>query len=135
MVKKKAIIHCSDSMFGDVLEIDRWHKERKYAGIGYHFVILNGVIRARQKSAYNFNGMVQPGRSLNLKGAHCRGHNNTIGICLIGKIKFTSQQFISLVELLHDLKIKKQDIFPHNHFNSKKTCPNFDLDTWKLLYF
>ena len=40
---KKVIIHCSDSDFGTASVIDGWHKERGWDGIGYHYVITNGV--------------------------------------------------------------------------------------------
>ena len=43
---KKIIIHCSDSEFGDAALIDKWHKERGWTGIGYHYVILNGCRKA-----------------------------------------------------------------------------------------
>jgi hypothetical protein len=33
---KQIIIHCSDSEFGNVIQIDRWHRERGWKGIGYH---------------------------------------------------------------------------------------------------
>jgi len=41
MKNKKVIIHCSDSSFGNAVLIDKWHRQRGFDNIGYHFVILN----------------------------------------------------------------------------------------------
>lgn len=59
--------------------IDRWHARRGFLGlggkrvyhIGYHYVILP-------------DGTIQHGRPENMRGAHCRGHNDQLGICLVG---------------------------------------------------
>jgi hypothetical protein len=40
------VIHQSDSAFGNAAVIDKWHRERGWSGIGYHWVILNGRIDA-----------------------------------------------------------------------------------------
>lgn len=39
--------------------------------IGYHYVVLA-------------DGKVQPGRPERMRGAHCDGHNDMLGICLVG---------------------------------------------------
>lgn len=89
----KAVIHHSAS--GDVSAevIDKWHKERGWDGIGYHF-----VIRA--------NGSVEEGRSLKKRGAHAKGRNGWVGICLTGRDSFTKAQVDSLVRLLKKLGVK-----------------------------
>ncbi len=46
---KRIIIHHSASDFGDAKLIDKWHKERGWKGIGYHFVVLNGKRRSKDK--------------------------------------------------------------------------------------
>lgn len=59
--------------------IDRWHSRRGFgrAGqgrtyhIGYHYVILP-------------DGTIQRGRPEYMRGAHCEGHNDQLGICLVG---------------------------------------------------
>ena len=69
------IIHCSATKEGmdfTVEDIDRWHRKRGFNGIGYHFVIYR-------------DGSIHAGRSKNLIGAHCKGHNaHSIGICYVG---------------------------------------------------
>lgn len=69
------VIHCSATKEGQdfgAADINRWHKERGFNGIGYHFVI-------------RLDGTIEAGRQLALAGAHTTGHNKTtIGICYIG---------------------------------------------------
>jgi len=69
------IIHCSATKAGrdfHASDIDRWHKERGWDGIGYHQVV-------------DLDGTVEPGRPESKAGAHCKGHNaDSIGICYIG---------------------------------------------------
>lgn len=55
-----------------VAEIDRWHKERGWTGIGYHAVV-------------HLDGSVSPGRPESKIGAHVAGRNTgTIGYVYVG---------------------------------------------------
>ena len=69
------IIHCSDTypdMDIGVEEIRRWHKERGWSDIGYHYVIRR-------------NGKIEEGRNDGIVGAHAKGMNeNSLGICMVG---------------------------------------------------
>ena len=69
------IVHCTATPQGravSVDDIDRWHRQRGFAGIGYHFVVY-------------LDGTVHTGRPIGLAGAHCKGHNaHSIGICYVG---------------------------------------------------
>ena len=91
---KGIVVHHSDSRDVSANEIDRWHKERGWNGIGYHFVI-------RQ------DGSIEPGRELDKQGAHDKVRNKThIGVCLAGKIHQqppTIDQLASLQKLLRGL--------------------------------
>jgi N-acetylmuramoyl-L-alanine amidase len=131
------IIHCSDSDFGDVDLIDQWHKERGWDGVGYHYVITNGIIAHGNEYDPKMDGEIQKGRELAVMGAHCRGHNyNSIGICLIGRHHFTGRQLLeslpNLLLMLGDLGLEAQDIHGHCEF-SKKTCPNIDPVLLRML--
>ncbi len=131
------IIHCSASDFGDVDLIDKWHKERGWDGVGYHYVITNGVIRHGNKYDPKMDGEIQKGRGLTTVGAHCRGHNRrSIGICLIGKRHFTGKQLLeslpNLLLMLGDFGLEAQDIHGHCEF-SKKTCPNIDPGLLRMM--
>ena len=69
------IVHCSATKAGQdftATDIDRWHRERGFNGIGYHYVI-------------RLDGKLEKGRDVALAGAHCKGWNErSVGICYIG---------------------------------------------------
>lgn len=126
----KIIIHCAatpeDKNF-TVEDINRWHKERGFIKIGYHYVIY-------------IDGSIHQGRELGEVGAHCTGYNrDSIGICYIGgvdkdgktpKDTRTNAQKESLLKLIKELKTKfpQAEIYGHRDF-SKKDCPSFDAKT------
>ena len=101
----KIIVHCSATKEGkefSVADIDRWHKDRGFRCVGYHYVV-------------KLNGDVEIGRMEKEIGAHCKGHNNhSIGICYIGgldangksKDTRTPEQKESLLRLIKELKKK-----------------------------
>ena len=136
---KKIIIHCSDSDFGSVSVIDGWHKEKGWDGIGYHYVISNGVLNSCQPYIGSNDGVILEGRNVEKQGAHVRGHNSdSIGICLIGKHHFTGKQmFDALPALLNSLfktyNLHPDNVFGHNEFNPEKTCPNFNVNDLRNL--
>lgn len=110
------IVHCSDSPTGDVKAIRRWHLERGWNDVGYHFIIRR-------------DGEIEVGRMLPTVGAHCEGQNaDSIGTCLIGKGAFEPAQFAALKRLHGALAIMFSGIkvYGHGEFNPHKTCPNFD---------
>lgn len=76
------VIHCSATRAGQdvrAADIDKWHKERGFAMIGYNYVI-------------DLDGTVEPGRPLTMDGAHCNTagvsglsyNKHSIGICYVG---------------------------------------------------
>ena len=128
MIPKLVIVHCSDTpdynigekhfdLFG-AKEIDLWHKQRKFDRIGYHYVIRR-------------TGVIEKGREENEIGAHCKGYNESIGICYVGKCKPTQEQLISLRKLYEEINLKYlfniYNWYTHNTFNPGKTCPGFSL--------
>lgn len=134
-IVNKIIIHCSDSNFGSVDEIDRWHRERGFDCIGYHFVVTNGFEFKKSEYSKEFDGIIQIGRNEDIKGAHAVPYNTgSLGICVIGKNHFSEKQLLlALPDLLYRLCKKYNlnifhDVYPHNYFNHAKTCPNFNLD-------
>jgi len=136
---KKIIIHCSDSDFGSASVIDTWHKARGWDGVGYHYVLTNGVQESCRKYKGSDDGIIQEGRNVEKQGAHVRGHNSdSLGICLIGRHHFTGKQmFDALPTLLNFLfetyKLTPDNIFGHNEFNPEKTCPNFSVNDLRNL--
>ena len=126
------IVHCSATPEGKdytVQDIRRWHKQQGWSDIGYHYVIYR-------------NGHVEPGRDVNVAGAHCEGHNaKTIGVCYIGGVSKdgktakdtrTLAQKAALLSLLTDLKMMypQARIVGHRDYDTKgKACPSFDAKT------
>ena len=121
------IVHCSATPEGrhhTVGDIRAWHKQRGFKDIGYHYVIY-------------LDGSIHGGRSENVVGAHCTGHNrNSIGVCYIGgmtkdmkspKDTRTGAQKAALVLLLKELKRRYPGakIYGHRNF-AAKACPSFD---------
>lgn len=123
---KKIVIHCSDSPDSLDLgrrEIDQWHKERGWSGIGYHFVVRR-------------SGVVELGRDLGKTGAHVKGHNTgSVGICWIGRTQPTQKQYKALVELSALLgsqyRVPFDEIYGHTELDPGKTCPNLDMDRFR----
>lgn len=103
------IIHCSATREGlDVraCDLDKWHKERGFAMIGYHFVI-------------DLDGTIEVGRPTSMDGAHCNTkglssssyNKHSIGICYVGgldkngnaKDTRTIEQKMAMQELVYNL--------------------------------
>jgi len=83
------IIHCSATRAEQDLrarDIDRMHRARGFAQIGYNFVI-------------DLDGLVENGRPLSIDGAHCNTkgfsgesyNKHSIGICYIGGLDASGQ--------------------------------------------
>lgn len=127
---KEIILHCSDTPEGrndTAADIRRWHKAKGWNDIGYHYVI-------------DLDGTVEPGRDVEIAGAHAQGHNaNSIGICYIGgrckdagtaKDTRTDAQKASLLLLLKYLRAKYPSARIIGHRDvSEKPCPSFDAKT------
>lgn len=144
------VAHCSDSLWGTADTIRRWHKEKGWRDIGYHFVILNGRL-TKFLDSRSLNGTIETGRLLdsdsfledNEVGSHALGYNpHSIGACLIGVKDFTEEQFESLADLCRVMS--NQFGFPLmnciGHYEvpsgkaQGKTCPNFDMAWFRKKY-
>jgi len=123
----KLIVHCSATREGQDITVDTirdWHLKRGWSDIGYHYVV-------------KLDGTIETGRSVELMGAHVKGHNkDSIGICYIGGVEAdgktpkdtrTDKQKDSLLNLLVTLKHVYGDISVYGHRDfSTKACPSFD---------
>lgn len=127
----KIIIHCSATPEGrtvTVKDIDGWHRQRGFNGIGYHYVVY-------------LDGSVHAGRPLETAGAHCQGQNqNSIGVCYIGgcdktmkpKDTRTAAQKASMVNLIKSMKALFPGATVHGHKEfAAKACPSFDVKKWQ----
>lgn len=123
----KIIVHCTATPEGrrvTVQEIDNWHRNRGWKGIGYHYVVY-------------LDGSVHKGRDEHRTGAHTVGQNaHSIGVCYVGgvakdgktpKDTRTEAQKQALVTLLKELKTKYPNATIHGHREfAAKACPSFD---------
>ncbi len=135
------IIHCSATPDGKDYTVDdirRWHKQRGYSDVGYHYIVYR-------------NGQLVQGRDVNIIGAHASGHNaHSIGICYIGGMNAentqpedtrTLRQKARLLSLLVDLRklYPNARIIGHRDLSEDKNgdgiidssewtkaCPSFD---------
>jgi hypothetical protein len=101
VIHHSALATPNDDRRADAKVLDRIHARRgfgvEYEGriyhIGYHYVIRH-------------DGLVQPGRPERCIGAHCRGHNDYLGICVLGTFtdrEPTRAQQRALIRLCRDL--------------------------------
>lgn len=126
------IVHCSATPPSQMVSADdirRWHKDKGWSDIGYHYVIRR-------------NGEIESGRDISKIGAHAKGHNSaSIGICLIGGINENGKaddnyriiQYQSLKTLIHILQITFpiDSIVGHRDLPKvNKDCPCFDVQSW-----
>lgn len=127
------VVHCSATRATDDIgaeDIDRWHKQRGWFRIGYHYVIRR-------------DGTVEKGRPDDQPGAHARGYNHvSLGICMAGGVaangktpenNFTPAQFKSLEDLVKRLLNEHPHALPIGHGQLPgvaKACPSFDVREW-----
>ena len=131
------VMHCTDSLWGDVEEVRRWHELRGFRTIGYHWLITNEFPHYNnlKENAPDplYDGLVHVGRPEFEVGAHVKGHNEkSIGVCLVGIHKFTKAQHNALrglvVGLMNKYALPIERILGHCELDNKKTCPNFDVE-------
>jgi len=130
------VIHHSDSPSGNAADFDRWHRQRGWDELGYHFVIDNG--------AGGPDGRVEVGSRWEKQkhGAHCKVPGNYynehgIGICLVGNFDASypsARQMESLRRLMRFLMahtgIPPSRVLGHGEANGGNTrCPgrNFPM--------
>lgn len=125
----RIIWHCAATPEGRAVSVDeirRWHVEKGWSDIGYHYVI-------------ELDGKVQTGRPLARAGAHVKGHNHdSIGICYVGgldkKGRPKDTRTADQKRALYALTAKLRERYPgatvhgHNEF-ANKACPCFDVRT------
>lgn len=142
------VIHCTATRAGQdvrAADIDKWHKERGFAMIGYNYVI-------------DLDGTVEIGRPLTRYGAHCNTpglsgmsyNKHSIGIVYVGGLDEngnpadtrTPEQKMALANLVYRLineypiieVIGHRDASPDKNGNGKiernewiKQCPCFSV--------
>lgn len=150
------VLHVTVSNFGTVKVIDRWHKQRGFDMIGYHYLITNVFPKAKDLKEMTpqleYDGKVFAGRPIKYRGAHVRGYNYaSIGIALIGapvlvkgkkRLKsygalFSSKQLYSACAVITDLMNKFPNINKirgHTELDPKKSCPLINMDHFREIF-
>lgn len=137
----KIVVHCSatrpewmadEGINAQLLEIDRWHRERGFDMVGYSYLVSR-------------SGEAVVGRPLEKTPAAQKGHNTgSIAICLIGGFgsdaddlatdHYTPVQLARAYSLIKELQeqynIKTENIIGHNRLTSGKACPGFRVSKW-----
>ena len=130
----RIILHCTATRVGeelDVSQIDKWHRDRGFSEIGYHYVIYA-------------DGTIATGRNIRKKGAHVKGHNHdSVGVAYVGGLDnnlvpqdtMTMQQELAFLHLVNSLRVVFGSLSVHGHNEfSNKACPSFEVqDKYKFL--
>lgn len=134
------VVHHTALDSGSAKSIDRLHRNRGFDGLGYHFVIDNGLGGPNGRVEVGYRWQRQE------KGAHCRVKANdsnywnerTIGICLVGNFENTrptKAQYDSLARLIRFLqdryRIPTSKIKGHGDIKATK-CPGKYFSFWEL---
>ena len=118
------ILHHAEASRASVEEVNRWHLERGWTGIGYHFYIRK-------------DGRIYRGRPEWAVGAHAQGHNSrSVGICVEGSYMTETMpkaQFDALVGLVREemAMYPGAKVLRHRDVNSTD-CPG-DNYPWEAL--
>ena len=112
-------------------DVDRWHRQRGFAGIGYHFLI-------------RLDGTLETGRPLGRTGAHVKGQNrHKLGAAYVGGCKRaygptrgfdtrTPAQHLAMLSLTSAMLARYPSIkrvCGHNDL-APTQCPGFDVGEW-----
>jgi N-acetylmuramoyl-L-alanine amidase len=123
-VPRRILVHHSASPRWTTREgVERWHLERGWRAIGYHYFIPE-------------TGKTETGRVLPELGAHCKRFNYaSIGICLAGNNmdkdhRWNLRQVEALRHLLDNLtqvwQHLPQEVYGHRDFANTK-CPGLEV--------
>lgn len=118
------IIHCTaspDYMDIGASTIKKWHTDRGWSDIGYHYVVRR-------------NGEIEKGRPDERIGAHAKGANSkSLGVVWVGTNNPSPEQEKSLFSLIHYLmgkyNVKIENVLGHKEaVATSKSCPNLNMD-------
>lgn len=134
---KEIILHCTATPDGKDFTVEQIHKchlQRKFSGIGYHYVIYR-------------DGSIHQGRPENCGGAHTLNHNSiSVGISYVGgvcedgktpKDTRTNEQkeamYILVKHLMGKYNLSLGNVHGHYEY-ANKACPSFKIEHFKKEY-
>ena len=113
------ILHHAEASHASVEDINQWHLERGWAGIGYNYYVRK-------------DGTIWRGRPEWAVGAHAKGHNDkSIGICCEGAYMtetMPAAQLAALNDLIRDIMSRwgKLKLLRHKDVN-ETDCPGVNF--------
>ena len=113
------ILHHAEASHASVEDINQWHLERGWAGIGYNYYVRK-------------DGTIWRGRPEWSVGAHAKGHNDkSIGICCEGAYMVETMpaaQLAALKDLIRDIMSRygKLKLLRHKDVN-ETDCPGVNF--------
>lgn len=135
IIHHSAVPPLGDGSPDDIRRLSEIHRQRGYGAfywgrtyhVGYHYVILP-------------DGTMQQGRPERCQGAHARGYNSYLGVCLVGNFSTrdnpsggsgltepTDAQMRVLADLCRQLRVRYSlpagNIRRHNDVNPDTECP------------
>lgn len=122
-------LHHAEASSCTAEQVDQWHKENGWSGIGYHFFVRK-------------DGRIYRGRPINKMGAHVSGMNNcSIGICAEGKYSTETMPETQKIAICRLLVYLKDNYYPNAKIVGHKEigdsdCPgrNYPLEDIKKNY-
>jgi hypothetical protein len=145
---KVIVVHHSDSAKSSPQGMDSWHRQRGWEGLGYHFVIGNGVNypdgklfvgpRWRQQKT-GAHTKASAGRYFSTFRADNFFNEHGVGICLIGDFEHgrpTARQLQTLQDLITVLAgatdARVTQVYGHGEVTHKTACPGRFMDMGAL---
>lgn len=113
------ILHHAEASHASVEDINQWHLERGWAGIGYNYYVRK-------------DGTIWRGRPEWAVGAHAKGHNDkSIGICCEGAYMVETMpaaQLAALKDLIRDIMSRYGKLKLLRHMDVNETdCPGVNF--------
>lgn len=136
------VVHCTATREGHhyiAADIDRWHRDRGWSGIGYHkVVLLDGTVEIGRDPDHDGN----PDEHV---GAHVYGFNrDTLGVVYVGGVAAdgktpkdtrTAKQREALLDVVRGwmraYDIPTHRVWGHYEKDSGKACPSFDMEGFR----
>lgn len=126
----RIILHHAAAKVCSVQQIDSWHKNNGWSGIGYHFFVRK-------------NGEIYRGRPLSAVGAHAAGCNSdSVGVCAEGDYSSERTMPTAQKRALAELLVYLKQVYPNAEIKGHKEvgatgCPGayYPLEEMKKIFY
>lgn len=123
----------TENQFVTAKEIDKYHRDQRgFIMVGYHYLL-------RRNSSKGW--VIDAGRPGWMRGAHCKGHNDAIGIAVAGNYDVQQPQGKMLLELAQLIVLvcvgngwlPSVALKPHSALGDTACPGRFIMDQWPEL--